>query len=355
MHHVSRWFFEPRLADVMSSLLPQYDTPYIRSKFFIGSTAPHLAVEVVVGMREEACAEGAVGGDSQAAAMAAEGAGDGSDDADLADAVGEGEPAGGLAGCARRQFAQAGGAPCVEAGDDLVHWDHGLGPPGAGVFGGGWFFQRHELDEADDDSLAAGELGEWLDLGVVESAQQDAVDLDRAEAGGLRGVDTGQNALEAARYAGDAREGLGIDGVHADGDAIESGAGERRGERFQQMAVGGEGDVERPAGFTRIETRAVGCIGGAHLRQFGDHLDQAGAQQGFAAGEAHLLDAERDQDAHHSQILGDGKLGIGCGFVAGAAVDALVVAAVCDGDAEVGDGPPEGVAQAQAGGLLGCV
>ena len=32
-------------------------------------------------------------------------------------------------------------------------------------------------------------------------------------------------------------------------------------------------------------------------------------------------------------------------FVAGAAVDALVVAAVGDGDAQVGDGPSEPVAQ----------
>jgi hypothetical protein len=91
-----------------------------------------------------------------------------------------------------------------------------------------------------------------------------------------------------------------------------------------------------------------------HLRQLGDHLDQAGAQQRFA-GEAHHFDAERDQDAHHAQIVGDGKLGVGGGIVAGAAVDAAVVAAVGDGDAEVGNGAVAGIAQARAGGLPGCV
>ena len=62
-------------------------------------------------------------------------------------------------------------------------------------------------------------------------------------------MDAGQHALVAARHAGDAGEGLGVDRVHADGDAVEAGGGQRRGERFQQMAVGGERDVERVAGF----------------------------------------------------------------------------------------------------------
>ena len=121
------------------------------------------------------------------------------------------------------------------------------------------------------------------------------------------------------------------------------------------MAVGGEGNVERTAWFAGAEAGAVGCEGGAHARQLGDHLDQAGAQQRFAAGEAHLLDAKRDEDPDHAQIVGDGKLGERRAFDARAAVYAAVVAAVGDGDAEVGDGPPEGVAQARGGGLRSCV
>ena len=86
--------------------------------------------------------------------------------------------------------------------------------------------------------------------------------------------------------------------------------------------------------------------GGAEPGEFGDHLDQAGAEQGFAAGEANFFDAERDHEADHADVVGDGEFGVLRAFVAGAAVDALVVAAVGDGDAEVGDGAAEGVAQA---------
>ena len=127
--------------------------------------------------------------------------------------------------------------------------DDGLRLPGA------VFFQRHELDEADDDALAAGELGEGLDLGVVESAQQHAVDLDRAQAGSLRGADAGEHALVAARHAGDAGEDLGVDRVHADGDAVQAGSLQRLGERLQQMAVGGQRDVERVAGLAGREVQ----------------------------------------------------------------------------------------------------
>ena len=109
-------------------------------------------------------------------------------------------------------------------------------------------FERHELDEADDDVFVARELGEGFDLVVVEAAQQDAVDLDGAEAGVLGGADAVEDALEAAGNAGDAGEGFGVDRVHADGDAGEAGVFERRGEVCEQMAVGGEGDVERCVG-----------------------------------------------------------------------------------------------------------
>ena len=96
----------------------------------------------------------------------------------------------------------AGRPPRVEAGDDLVHADDCLGRPGARVGHGGGLFERHELDEAHDDALATGELGEGLDLRVVEAAQQHAVDLDRPKAGGLGGADAREHALIAARERG---------------------------------------------------------------------------------------------------------------------------------------------------------
>jgi hypothetical protein len=60
------------------------------------------------------------------------------------------------------------------------------------------FFERHELDEADDDIFIAGEAGEAFHLIVIESAQEDAVDFERREAGGAGGANAGQNRLEAA-------------------------------------------------------------------------------------------------------------------------------------------------------------
>ena len=162
-------------------------------------------------------------------------------------------------------------------------------------------------------------------------------------------MDPGQHALVAAGHAGDAGEDLGVDRVHADGNAVQAGGGERRGQRLQQMAIGGEGDVERMACLTGGQVGPVGVVGGAHLGERGNHLHQAGAQEGFAAGEADFLDAEGDEDPHHAEVVGDGALGVLRAFVAGAAVDALVVAAVGDGDAEVGDRTAEGVAQARPG------
>ena len=41
--------------------------------------------------------------------------------------------------------------------------------------------ERHELDEADDVRLAAGELGERRHLFLREAADRDAVDLDRPQ------------------------------------------------------------------------------------------------------------------------------------------------------------------------------
>jgi hypothetical protein len=345
MDHVARRLLEARLADVMAGLLLHHDTTNIRCEVLVGSAAAHLAVEVVIGVGEKAGAEAAVGGNANAAAMAAEGMRDGCDNADLADSVAESVAFGGLAEGVGGEFDEAcgcgaGGTPGVEACKDLVQGDYGFGCPGF------IFFQWHELDEADDDALAAGELGEGFDLRVVEAAEEDAVDLDRTEAGGLGGANAGEDALVAAGDAGDEGEGVGVDCIHADGDAGETCAGERCGERFEQMAVGGEGDVERAAGVVCGGGGAAGVEGGAELGELGDHVDQAGAEEGFAAGEADFFDAERDHEADHADVVGDGEFGVVRALIAGAAVDALVVAAVGDGDAEIGDSAVEGVAEA---------
>ena len=54
---------------------------------------------------------------------------------------------------------------------NLIECDHNLGVPNT------IFFERHELDEADDHTLIAGEPAEFDDLIFVEAAQQHAVHL----------------------------------------------------------------------------------------------------------------------------------------------------------------------------------
>jgi hypothetical protein len=113
--------------------------------------------------------------------------------------------------------------------------------------------------------------------------------------------------------------------VHADGDAAQSGFFERPGQVFEEMAVGGDGEIERLAG------------GGTPGGELADHLYEIAAQEGFAAGEADFFDAQGHEDANKAEVIGCFELGVLCPDLAGAAVDALIVAAVGDGNAEVGD------------------
>src|ERR1035441_4102540 len=107
----------------------------MRRRLLIGSTPQHLAVEVVIGLREEAGADASVGSNANPAAMAAEWPRDRRDDADLAYAVGEGEALCRLAGRAGGKFHQprgnaAGGTPGVQARKNLVHRHDRLRLPG---------------------------------------------------------------------------------------------------------------------------------------------------------------------------------------------------------------------------------
>ena len=99
------------------------------------------------------------------------------------------------------------------------------------------------------------------------------------------------------------------------------------------MPVGGERQVERLAGD------------GAQAGKFADQIDQAAAQQRLAAGEADLFDAEVDEKPDQAQVFVDGEFGILGAVFAGAAVDALVIAAVGDGDAQIVDHPAVAVGE----------
>jgi len=317
VNHGPGRFQESGLADVVAGFLFQDCVDDEFAEIGVGGSLAELAVEVVFFVGKEAGADFAVGGEADAATGSAEGLRHGSDDADFAFAICESVSPGGFAGgIGGESDERKDGA---EPGDDFAErHDHVGGPETV-------FSEGHEFDEADDEVFAAGKVAEGLDLIVVETAKQDAVDFDRAEARLLSCADAADNGGEAGRNAGDALEGGLVDGVHADGDAREACALQRLGELLQEMTVGGDGEVEFCSG------------GGAPGGELLHHFEEIAAQEGFAAGETHLFDAERDEAADDAEVVVGFKFAELGPDLAGAAIDTLIVATVCDGNAQIGD------------------
>ena len=86
------------------------------------------------------------------------------------------------------------------------------------------------------------------------------------------------------------------------------------------MSVGGERNVERIA---------VDSLQG---REFAHHLDQTLPQQRLATRKPNFRDAETGEDARHAQVVGNRHLRKLRPIAARAAIDALVVTAIGDGD-----------------------
>src|SRR5262249_28452594 len=128
----------------------------------------------------------------------------------------------------------------------------------------------------------------------------------------------------------------GVNRVHADGDAAQTGVFERLRHFGQQVPVRGQCDVEL---FT---TRS------AQPGQFADKFDNTLPQQRFTAGDANFLDPEADQHAGHPQVVGKWKIAVERTFVPGAAVNTLVVAAIGNGNPQIGDRAAEFVGKKHA-------
>jgi hypothetical protein len=106
----------------------------------------------------------------------------------------------------------------------------------------------------------------------------------------------------------------------------------------QKMSVGGDGDVQR-------FTRRIGAELGKTFYQTNDVL----AQQWLAAGQPYLLNAQADENPDDAEIILHCQLGKLGALGSGAAINALVVAAVGDGDTKVGNAAAEFVPQANCG------
>ena len=88
------------------------------------------------------------------------------------------------------------------------------------------------------------------------------------------------------------------------------------------------------------------------MRSWASSVDQGNdvlAQQRLASGQAYLLNPQADENPDQAQVILHSQLGKLGALGAGAAVHALVVAAVGDGDAQIGDGASEFVSKANRG------
>jgi len=328
--HGARWFKEARLADVVTGFFAQNNSEHECAQIIVAASLAHFSEKVVLAVGEEACSDLPIRGEPDAAAGSAKGLGYWRDNADFAYAILKSVAASGFARCMGSEWAQR--KDLAQARNDFSEWDNHFGGPQAA------FFEGHEFNETDNDVLLAGKVGESFHLIVVEAAQQDAVDFDRPQASFLRGANP---ANDRGKAAGDARDSLKcglIHGIHADGNTMQASGGQRRGQFSKQVPVGRDGYVERLA------------LGRSPACEFADNLWKIAAQQRFAARQPDLFDAQRNEDADEAEVILSGQLSILGAFLAGAAVDALVVAAVGDGDAQVGDDAT--MAIQQAGGRL---
>ena len=105
-----------------------------------------------------------------------------------------------------------------------------------------------------------------------------------------------------------------------------------------------------------VRARSSGSPSAVRRRESSlNQFDDIAAQQRLAAGEADFGDAETDEEADEAEVFVDGQLGILRAHFAGAAVDAFVVAAIGDGDAEVVNHAAVAIPKRRmTGGLVAC-
>ncbi|EWS63543.1 hypothetical protein Y695_03225 [Hydrogenophaga sp. T4] len=293
---------------------------------------------------EQAQVQLAFGGQAGAVAVAAKGLCDAADHADftrlhivLAVRIGVAPALGGLARRRRIQLHQR-----QLAVDHLHHlgarhhFVHAPAVGGADV---------HEFDEAQHDAGAFEMARHGQDLMLVGTTLDHHVDLDRAQARGLRGFDAAQHVgHREIDIVHGAEDGV-VQTVQADRDALQPGVFEGLRLALQQRSVGGERDVQR---------EAFDC---AQCSELSDEDFKVLAQQGLTASEADLLHAVGHKLARHARDFLEGQQRVvrqvGVVLVEdflGHAVAATEVAAVGDADAQIPQRAAQGIAQQTRGG-----
>src|SRR5216683_846523 len=182
--------------------------------------------------------------------------------------------------------------------------------------------ERHKFDKAHDDAGFAGVQSKGFYFVVVQAADQDGVHLGGRQARFLGDIDTVHHGGKGLG-SGDAFEFGGIERIEADIDAAETGGQEPVAPFGKQVAVGGHGEVLDAEG---MEARDV--------------VLDAFADERLAAGDADFTDAQAEKNPSKTVELGPGENFVVFAVVfrvSGAAVNAAEIAAVRDGDAQVGD------------------
>ena len=89
------------------------------------------------------------------------------------------------------------------------------------------------------------------------------------------------------------------------------------------------------------------AIQGTKCGQVADKIDQSVTQQRLTASEPDFFNAQLNKDPHQSQVIRKWQFGILRAFISGAAIDTLVVAAIGNGNPQIGDGAAEFVGKKQ--------
>ena len=100
------------------------------------------------------------------------------------------------------------------------------------------------VNDAHRHLLLTGETGKGLDLAVVEAANQNTVDLERLQTGLAGGAKPAEHGPVAAGNTGNPLEGRLLHRIHAHGHAVQTRLLQWPGQRFQQMSIRGEGNLQ---------------------------------------------------------------------------------------------------------------
>src|SRR6266571_3416526 len=311
---------EARLVDQVTLFLPPDRRLDHAAEVLVRDARAHEVAKRRLMQREQARAQATLGGQPDAVARRAKGLAHRRDEADAA-----GRSVGKLEARRRaRPWIRDGhqrekildlllDAP---ARDDLL-----VGPDVVAV-------KRHELDEPHLVAALPSKAREVHNLVVIAALHHNHVQLDRPQAGFLRGVDAVHRSLELVAPR-DLVEALHAERVQRDVDPLETDLLQELGLVAQQHAVGGHRDVER------------GVDGVDHP----DQLLDLYAHQRLAAGDAdraHAVALNEDAGQPHDLFEAQDVLALQpLQTLRRHAVDAAEVAAVRNRDPKVVRDPPK--------------